>query len=89
VTRLLLILIACLVLVLFCWNNSHHVEVGLIFGRPVHVRLVFLLLTTFLIGHFTAVLLSLYMRFRIKARVEREKTAQNAQSDEDDEFSLD
>ena len=87
--RLLLLILIGLVLVLFAWSNTHHVEVGLIFGRPVHVRLVFLLLTTFLVGHFTAVLLNVYVRSRIKASERREQMMEGAHGDEDDESFLD
>ena len=76
-------------LVLFAWSNTHHVEVGLVFGRPVHVRLIFLLLTTFLVGHFTAVMLHVYVRTRTSAKVKREKARQEASDQDDDEFFLD
>lgn len=78
-----------LVIVLFAWSNTHHVEVGLVLGRPVQVRLIFLLLTTFLLGHFTAVLLNVYLRSRIRSKARREKMAREAADDEDDEFLLD
>lgn len=87
--RVLIILIAGLAMVMFAWSNVHHVEVGCVFGRPVQVRLIFLLLTTFLLGHFTAVLLSVYMRSRIKSKARREKMAHEAHEDDDDEFLLD
>ena len=74
---------------LFAWSNTHHVEMGLVFGRPVQVRLVFLLLTTFLVGHFTAVLLNVYVRTRIRASERREKMTEGAHGDEDDESFLD
>lgn len=87
--QVLLIIMAGLAMAMFAWSNTHHVELGLVFGRPVHVRLIFLLLTTFLLGHFTAVLLNVYMRSRIKAKAKREKIAREVHDDEDEEFLLD
>ena len=55
------------------------VELGLIVGRPVHVRLFFLLLTTFLAGCFLAVLMSLYRSTDVKRKRE---PATNTESDD-------
>jgi uncharacterized integral membrane protein len=83
VVQRILVILACLAIIMFAWSNTHHVEVGLAVGRPVQVRLIFLLLTTFLLGHFTAVLLKAYVRGRIGSEASREKTAHD---DEEDEF---
>jgi len=69
---------------IFAVNNMQRVEVSLIVGKPVHVRLFFLLLTSFLAGSLLALLVSLYARTRpVRTRktavVEKKKT-------EDDEF---
>ncbi len=45
----------------FAMDNMHRVELGLIIGKPVHVRLFFLLLTSFLVGCFSAMLVSLFL----------------------------
>lgn len=45
----------------FAMDNMHRVELGLIVGRPAHVRLFFLLLTSFLVGCFSAMLVSLFL----------------------------
>ena len=87
--RVLLILMAGLAMVMFAWSNTHHVEVGVVLGRPVRVRLIFLLLTTFLLGHFAAVLLSVYTRGRIKSKARREKLMHEANDEEDEEFLVD
>jgi len=88
VPRLLFLLLIGAVALFFAWSNTHHVEVGLLLGRPVHVRLIFLLLTTFLLGHFTAVLLNVYMRTRIKAKIRRKEMAEDAHGDEDEDLFL-
>jgi len=88
VQRVLIILMAGLAVVMFAWSNTHHVEVGFVLGRPVAVRLIFLLLTTFLLGHFTAVLLNVYVRSRIKSKARREKMAEDAHEDEEDDLFL-
>ena len=82
--KLLLLLLVGVVLLLLALSNTHHVEVGLVFGRPTHVRLIFLLLTTFLLGYFTAVLLSIYMNTRIKTKARHMKMTED--EDEDDDF---
>ena len=41
----------------FAMDNMHRVELGLVVGKPVHVRLFFLLLTSFLVGCFSAMLI--------------------------------
>ena len=60
--RLLLVVIAAVLVVVFAMDNMHRVEMGLVVGRPVHVRLFFLLLTSFIIGCFATMFLNLYLR---------------------------
>ena len=86
--RLLLISIAGLVLLLFAWSNTHHVELGLIIGGPTHVRLVFLLLTMFLLGNLNAVLLNAYLRYRTKTNGRGASKAEDEHEDQDDKFFL-
>lgn len=64
----------------FAMDNMHRVELGLIMGRPVNVRLFFLLLTSFLVGCFSAVLVNLYVG--AKSRKQRE----TKQDTEDEAF---
>jgi uncharacterized integral membrane protein len=86
--KLLLILVAGALVLLFALNNTHHVEMSLIFGTPVHVRLVFLLLTTFLIGHFSAVVLNLYLRTKTNSGANRAERRETSSDSEEDEFFL-
>ena len=77
--KLLFVILAAAVGTIFAMDNMQRVELGLIVGRPVHVRLFFLLLTSFLIGCFSAILLNLYLR--TNSRKER-KGAADAENDE-------
>ena len=78
--RLLCIILAAATGTIFAMDNMQRVELGLIVGRPVHVRLFFLLLTSFLIGCFSAILLNLYLRTNLK------KERKGAADTEDDKF---
>jgi len=86
--KLLVILVAAALIALFALNNTHHVEMSLVFGTPVHVRLIFLMLTTFLVGHFTAVILNLYLRSQMSSTANRTQKGELAQDAEEDEFFL-
>jgi len=76
---LLSIFLVVVLAAIFAMDNMHRVELGLIVGRAVHVRLFFLLLSSFLFGCISAVLVGLYRRARSKKRRE---TAQDAESDD-------
>ena len=78
--RILLTVIAAALVTVFAVDNMHRVEVGLVVGRPAHVRLFFLLLTSFLIGSFVAMFIGLYLR----TATGRKKNA--AQDTDDEEF---
>ena len=60
--RLLLVILIVVIATIFAIDNLHHVQVGLVVGRAVQVRLVFLLLTCFLIGCLSAIVTNLYLR---------------------------
>jgi len=84
--KLLLIVVAGALVLLFALNNTHRVEMSVIFGRPLHVRLVFLLLSTFLIGHFSAVLINVYVRTKIGSTAKRAEKRDRSHDAEEDEF---
>jgi uncharacterized integral membrane protein len=67
---------------MFAMDNMQRVELSLIVGRPVHVRLFFLLLVTFLVGCFSVMLANLYRRAR-----PTKKTEKPTEAEEDDFFS--
>lgn len=77
---LLLFILLAVAATLFAMDNLQRVELGLVLGRPVHVRLFFLLLTSFLLGCFSTLLVNLY-RHAKPAKI-RKKTP----ADEEDDF---
>jgi len=76
---LLIVVLGVVVATAFAADNMGHVQLGLIIGKPVHVRLFFLLLSSFLAGCFSTVLLNLYLRTRLKKKEAASKV-------EDDQF---
>ncbi len=84
--RVLLTLAAGVLILLFSINNTHHVEMSLIIGAPVHVRLIFLLLTVFLMGHFSAVLANVYFRSKLNSTTKQVGKKEVACETEEDEF---
>ncbi len=81
--KLLLATIAAVIATMFAMDNMQRVELGLIVGRPVHVRLFFLLLASFLVGSFSAMVAYLYLGTR------RTKEPEAEQKSEDDDFFTD
>ncbi|MHC4695784.1 MAG: hypothetical protein ACYTFA_03460 [Planctomycetota bacterium] len=78
--KLLLAILIAVMGTIFAMDNLHRVELGLIVGRPVHVRLFFLLLTSFLVGCFMVMLMNLYRSTTRKSEPVKRKSV------EDDEF---
>ncbi len=62
--KLVIVILAAVIATIFAIDNMDHVEFSLGVGKPVHVRLFFLLMTAFLLGCFSAVFMSLYLRAR-------------------------
>ena len=69
--KALLVIFLAILATTFAMNNMHHVELDLVVGRPVDVQLFFLLLTSFLIGCFSAMLMNLYLNSRSRKRREK------------------
>jgi len=67
--RLALIVLATAAVVAFTLVNVHHVEMGLVFGQPVRIRLVFLLLIAFSAGSICTLITQQVLEIRHKARV--------------------
>ena len=76
--KVLFAILTAAVFTIFAMDNMHRVELGLIVGKPMHVRLFFLLLSAFLVGCFSAAITSLYLRARSK---KQKQAAQEAQGD--------
>lgn len=81
--KLLFVILAAALATMFAMDNMNRVELGLVVGRPVHVRLFFLLLISFLIGCFMVLLLNLYRN------TTRKNHGAKAPSVEDDDFFSD
>jgi len=79
-TRMLTVALVAVMAIIFAADNMHHVELGLIFGRPVNVRLFFLLLTSFLLGCLVTVFVNLYVAARSR------RGDQKTRGGRDDEF---
>jgi uncharacterized integral membrane protein len=82
VIKLLCAVVIAVIATIFAMDNMHHIELGLFVGQPVHVRLFFLLLISFLAGCFAPILINLYMRAIFK-----KKTEITQDTEEDDFFS--
>ena len=80
--KLLLVILVAVMGTMFAMDNLHRVELGLIVGRPVHVRLFFLLLTSFLVGCFMVMLMNLY-----RSTTRKSKPGQTQSVEDDDFFS--
>lgn len=78
--KVLLVILMAITATAFAMDNMHHVDLGLVLGKPVHVRLFFLLLTSFLIGSFSAMLVNLCLSTRPK---EPNETAPDSAEDDD------
>ena len=77
--KLLFVILAAAMMATFAMDNMQRVELGLVVGKPVHVRLFFLLLASFLIGCFSTVFTNLYLGTRYK---KGKATSRDSNSDE-------
>lgn len=70
--RLLLAILVTVLTVVFTMANTHDVELDVVFGTPVRIRLIFLLLSTFILGIVVSSLFSMVANVRFKRRLYRE-----------------
>jgi uncharacterized integral membrane protein len=63
-TRLLAILLGTFVALLFAVANSHHVEISLIFGAPVRMRMIFVLAGAYVGGLLSTLIFQGYQTAR-------------------------
>ena len=80
--RLLCAILIAAIVAIFAMDNMQHVELGLFVGKPVHVRLFFLLLISLLVGCFATIFINLYVSAKHK-----KKTEITQDTEEDDYFS--
>ena len=76
--RLALAVLLTIVIVVFSISNSHHVDLSLALGDPIQVRLIFLLLSAFIIGMAVPVFYRLIRRLDRDKLIKRESELQQA-----------
>jgi len=76
--RLALAVIATIAIVAFVISNSHHVDLSLAVGKPVEIRLIFLLLCAFIIGMIVPVFFRLVHRLDSEKQLRRESELRRA-----------
>lgn len=82
--RLLIAIAATVAVVLFVMVNTHHVALSFIFGQPVQVRLIFLLMLTFMLGSVLTIFISMYTKARLRRRLRAVEAGRAARDSEDD-----
>jgi len=60
VFKLIVFVVAIVFVLIFATSNIDHVPVGFVVGQPIHMRLIFVILASFLAGCLTTVLLRMY-----------------------------
>lgn len=76
--KLLLIIIAVVLAVIFAIDNMHRVTIGFIAGPPIEIRMFFVIMTAFLGGILTTLLLSMYWRALSSKRKEEKPKEEDA-----------
>jgi uncharacterized integral membrane protein len=71
-TRLLTAVIATILVVAFVMMNMHVVTISLVVGPPVQIRLIYLLVTAFIIGMLSATFVKMVQRLRQRRRAQRD-----------------
>lgn len=76
--RLALAVLITIVIVVFSIANSHHVPLSLVVGKPVEIRLIFLLMCTFFTGMVVPIFHRLIQHAKHNKKIKREKELQQA-----------
>lgn len=58
--------------------NSHHVQVSFVFGAPVKIRLIFLLMCTFFLGTVVPIFFRIIQQLRRRRQLKQAKQKQQA-----------
>lgn len=66
--RLVVAVALTVAFVSFAMGNTHHVTLSFVVGKPVRVRMIFLLLSTFLIGVTFSMFVALVKKARLRRR---------------------
>jgi len=72
ITRLILAVLITIAVVVFAMANMHFVVLSLVFGPPLQMRLIFLLMSAFAAGIITASFVMMVRKIRLKRSVKRE-----------------
>ncbi len=76
--KLTLAVLTTIMIVVFAISNSHHVGLSCAVGKPLEVRLIFLLLSAFLIGMLVPVFYRLIRRLDSERQLRRENELRQA-----------
>ena len=68
VLRSIVFFVAVLLIVLFALSNAHHVPLHFITGEPFNVRLIYLMLFSFIAGVACTTYLALALMFHLKKK---------------------
>jgi len=79
---LVVIVLATVIAVLFVFANSHHVEVSLIFGAPVRLRMIFLLMGVYVAGALSTIIFQQWQRAKRRRDFEKAQKATPPVEDE-------
>ena len=66
--RLLITLLQTVIVIMFAIQNFDHVPVYFIYGKPVQIRLIFIIASAFILGYFLHFLLGLNREEAIKKK---------------------
>ncbi len=76
--KIIIAIIACFLAVMFFIQNSDQVEFVLFIGGPLRIRLIFLLLTFFIIGYATSFLLRLAKENQLRKQIRALKNGKSS-----------
>lgn len=76
----IIVFITVVVVVLFAVSNVHHIQLHFITGNPFHVRLIYLILFSYVLGVLSASYFFIMSRFNARRKARNEE----AEEDEDE-----
>ena len=81
--RLMLAIVAMVVFVAFSLSNTHHVELSFVLGKPVHIRLIFLLAIAFVAGTVSTLFYQMLLENSRRAQLRKTHLRLRKAADED------
>ena len=64
--KLIFAVLFTIVLVAFSMANAHHIELSVIFGKPIEIRLIFLLATSYTLGAVSSTIFTMVRQLKRK-----------------------